>query len=75
MLWSGGRDWAVNPKRVNWLICEERLQLRNKTPKRKDSAKLRQNRGPALAPHEVWGAVEHQGWLTGLLRRIIEGLE
>ena len=46
--------WRVNAKRVYRLYCEEGLQLRNKTPKRRVSAKLREDRCPAAAPNEVW---------------------
>ena len=46
--------WRVNAKRVYRLNCEEGLQLRNKTPKRRVSAKLREDRCPAAAPNEVW---------------------
>ena len=41
-------------KRVYRLYTEEGLQLRHKTPKRKVSAKLREDRCPAAAPNEVW---------------------
>ena len=46
--------WQVNAKRVYRLYCEEGLQLRNKVPKRKVSAKLREDRCPAAAPNEIW---------------------
>ncbi len=46
--------WQVNAKRVYRLYSEEGLQLRNKTPKRKVSAKLRENRSPPAGPNEVW---------------------
>ena len=46
--------WRVNAKRVYRLYTEEGLQLRNKTPKRKVSAKLREDRCPAATPNEVW---------------------
>ena len=46
--------WQVNAKRVYRLYCEEGLQLRNKVPKRKVSAKLREDRCSATAPNEVW---------------------
>jgi putative transposase len=35
--------WQVNPKRVYRLYCEMGLQLRNKTPKRRVKAKLRED--------------------------------
>ncbi len=46
--------WTLNAKRVYRLYCEEGLQLRNKVPKRKVSAKLREDRSPAVAANEVW---------------------
>ena len=46
--------WRVNHKRIHRLYTEEGLQLRNKTPKRKVSAKLREDRSEATAPNEVW---------------------
>jgi putative transposase len=46
--------WMVNHKRVRRLYTEEGLQLRNKTPKRKVSAKLREDRAVATAPNECW---------------------
>lgn len=46
--------WAVNAKRVWRLYRLEGLQLRSKTPKRKVSAKLRQDRLAAGAPNDIW---------------------
>ena len=46
--------WAVNAKRVYRLYIKEGLQIRNKRPKRKVSAKLRQDRKPPSAPNDVW---------------------
>ena len=46
--------WQVNVKRVYRLYAEESLQLRNKTPKRKVSAKFREERCVASEPNEVW---------------------
>ena len=46
--------WQVNAKRVYRLYTEEGLQLRNKTPKRKVSAKLREARCPPTASNDVW---------------------
>ncbi len=44
----------MNAKRIYRLDQEEGLQLRNKTPKRKVSAKLREHRCPPAEPNEVW---------------------
>ena len=46
--------WQVNAKRIYRLYCEEGLQLRNKRPKRKVAAKLREGRGRAEEPNHVW---------------------
>jgi putative transposase len=46
--------WMVNHKRTRRLYREESLQLRNKSPKRKVSAKLREDRVVATAPNECW---------------------
>lgn len=46
--------WKVNHKRVYRLYVEEGLQIRNKHPKRKVSAKLREDRKAPGAPNEVW---------------------
>lgn len=46
--------WLVNEKRVYRLYRELGLQLRNKTPKRRVKAKLRDDRAPAVKSNEVW---------------------
>jgi transposase InsO family protein len=46
--------WEINHKRTHRLYREMGLQLRNKTPKRKVKAKLRDDRAPAWAPNECW---------------------
>ena len=46
--------WHVNHKRIHRLYNEMGLQLRNKTPKRKVRAKLREDRNKATCPNEVW---------------------
>ncbi len=46
--------WPVNGKRTYRLYKELGLQLRNKTPKRKVKAKLREDRQPAIGPNDVW---------------------
>lgn len=46
--------WEVNVKRVCRLYREMGLQLRNKSPKRKVKAKLREGRSDADAPNQVW---------------------
>ena len=46
--------WDVNHKRTYQLCKEMGLQLRNKTPKRRANAKLREDRAPASGSNEVW---------------------
>lgn len=46
--------WRVNAKRVWRLYRETGLQLRNKSPKRRVQAKLREGRATAIGPNEVW---------------------
>lgn len=46
--------WVVNAKRVLRLYREMGLQLRNKSPKRRVRAKLRDDRKPATRTNEVW---------------------
>ena len=46
--------WAANIKRVYRLYRELGLQLRNKTPKRRVKAKLREGRTSALQINETW---------------------
>lgn len=46
--------WPVNATRVYRLYVEEGLQIRNKRPKRKVSAKLHENRKAPQAPNQVW---------------------
>lgn len=46
--------WDVNAKRVYRLYKEEGLQLRNKTPKRKVKAKLREGRAEPVRRNDVW---------------------
>ncbi|MFT4054604.1 MAG: DDE-type integrase/transposase/recombinase [Novosphingobium sp.] len=52
LLRRGG--WEINHKRTHSLYREVGLQLRNKTPKRKVKAKLRDDRTAASAPNECW---------------------
>ena len=46
--------WRVNHKLVFRLYVEEGLQIRNKRPKRKVAAKLREDRKAPTAPNDVW---------------------
>jgi putative transposase len=46
--------WAVNIKRTYRLYSSLGLQLRNKSPKRRVKAKLREDRCPASEPNQTW---------------------
>jgi len=46
--------WQVNRKRAYRLYIEEDLQIRNKRPKRKVAAKLREDRKVPMAPNQLW---------------------
>ena len=46
--------WSINEKRTRRVYNEIGMQLRNKTPKRRVKAKLRDDRRPAVAPNETW---------------------
>ena len=46
--------WEVNAKRIYRLYKEMGMQLRNKTPRRRVKAKLREDRTDAVRPNDVW---------------------
>jgi len=46
--------WQVNIKKTHRIYNELGLQLRNKRPKRRVKAKLREDRQEAAGPNEVW---------------------
>ena len=46
--------WMTNIKRTYRLYTTLGLQLRNKTPKRRVKAKLREDRCPAVQPNQTW---------------------
>src|SRR4051794_1702329 len=46
--------WDVNIKRTHRIYNELGLQLRNKTPKRRVKAKLRDDRKAPTQPNETW---------------------
>jgi len=64
--------WLVNPKRVYRVYRELGLQLRNKTPKRRVKAKLRQDRHPAERANETWAMdFVHDQLATGRKLRVL----
>ena len=63
---------AVNPKRVYRLYKEMGLQLRNKTPKRRVKAKLREDRFEATQPNQTWAMdFVHDQLATGKRLRVL----
>lgn len=46
--------WDINIKKVYRIYRELGMQLRNKTPKRRVKAKLRDDRAEAVGPNDVW---------------------
>lgn len=64
--------WPANAKRIYRLYREMGLQLRNKTPKRRVKAKLREDRSEATRPHETWAMdFVHDQLATGRKLRIL----
>jgi putative transposase len=62
----------VNPKRVYRLYREMGLQLRNKTPKRRVKAKLREDRQSATRPNETWAMdFVHDQLVSGRKLRVL----
>jgi len=61
-----------NIKRTDKIYNELGLQLRNKTPKRRVKAKLRDDRKPAMRPNDVWAMdFVHDQLATGRSIRIL----
>ena len=46
--------WEINTKKKYIVYKELGMQLRNKTPKHRVEAKLRENRKEAVNPNDVW---------------------
>lgn len=64
--------WQVNPKRIYRLCKEMGLQLRNKTPKRRVKAKLREDRQDTAQSNETWAMdFVHDQLVTGRKIRIL----
>jgi len=64
--------WQVNHKRTYKLYRELGLQLRNKTPRRRVKAKLREDRQPAVRPNDVWAMdFIHDQLATGRKIRVL----
>lgn len=64
--------WEVNVKRTRRIYNGLGLQLRNKTPKRRVKAKLRDDRGPAVRANEIWAMdFVHDQLATGRKIRVL----
>ena len=64
--------WTVNAKRIYRLYKGLGLQLRNKTPKRRVKAKLRDDRCPAVQANETWAMdFVHDQLATGRKIRVL----
>lgn len=64
--------WSVNAKRVYRIYRELGLQLRNKTPKRRVRAKLREGRVAATHANETWAMdFVHDQLATGRKLRVL----
>src|ERR1700750_2531079 len=62
--------WHINQKKTRRIYRELGLQLRNKTPKRRVKAKLREDRRPATRSNETWAMdFVHDQLATGTKRR------
>ncbi len=52
--------WAINMKKIYRVFRELVMQLRNKSPKRRVKAKLRDDRAEAIGPRDVWAIAARQ---------------
>jgi putative transposase len=64
--------WRINQKKTRRVYRELCLQLRNKTPKRRVKAKLREDRRDATRPNETWAMdFVHDQLATGRKIRVL----
>ena len=64
--------WRINQKKTRRIYRELGLQLRNKTPKRRVKAKLRDDRRKATRPNETWAMdFVHDQLATGQKLRVL----
>src|ERR1700745_1431485 len=64
--------WHINHKKTRRIYRELGLQLRNKTPKRRVTAKLRDDRREATQPNETWAMdFVHDQLATGRKIRVL----
>lgn len=64
--------WEINMKKTRRIYGELGLQLRNKHPKRRVKAKLREDRTEAIGPNDVWAMdFVHDQLATGKKLRVL----
>jgi putative transposase len=64
--------WPINQKKTRRVYRELGLQLRNKTPKRRVKAKLRDDRRAATRPNDTWAMdLVHDQLATGRKLRVL----
>ncbi|MEM8973283.1 MAG: IS3 family transposase, partial [Pseudomonadota bacterium] len=64
--------WAINHKRVHRIYTALGLQLRNKSPKRRVKAKLREDRTEAAGSNQIWAMdFVHDQLATGRKLRVL----
>ncbi|CTQ63270.1 Integrase core domain protein [Roseibium album] len=64
--------WIINQKKTRRIYNELGLQLRNKHPKRRVKAKLREDRQEAVEPNDVWAMdFVHDQLATGRKIRVL----
>jgi len=64
--------WVINMKKTRRIYNELGMQLRNKTPKRRVKAKLREGRQLAVGPNDVWAMdFVHDQLATGKKLRVL----
>lgn len=64
--------WEINAKKTYRIYKELGMQLRNKTPKRRVKAKLREDRAEAVGPNDVWAMdFVHDQMATGRKIRVL----
>ncbi|MFN3132452.1 IS3 family transposase [Roseibium sp.] len=64
--------WMINQKKTRRIYNELGLQLRNKHPKRRVKAKLREDRQEAVGPNDVWAMdFVHDQLATGRTIRVL----
>jgi len=68
--------WEINAKKTYHIYKELGMQLRNKTPKRRVTAKLREDRKDAVRPNDVWAMdCVHDHLATGCKIRILTDVD